>query len=317
MKSSILVLVTMMSFVSGTQLAIAQTTVYSTGFERSEGYDPEITLIGQGGWVGYGTGGNGILTNFLEGLGQQAYIGYTPPEDTNSNFFSVFRPVNVAPIPAGHPVIKFSVIMQIVDSSTPTAPRDDFRWSVYNTNGMRLFSLDFDNHALAVSYLLDNDAGFVEIGPFDNFGYYDLAIYMNFARNLWSATLNDVPIVTAQPITTQNAPLNLGDIDAVWSLRDPAAPGDNYLLFDEYTVTIEPGTAIPSRVEFLGFDSSRQSQIRLYGEPGLAYRLETSSDFKVWTELLTFTAPSSGILDVRDAAAPNNSFRFYRARQVQ
>src|SRR2546422_8068648 len=44
--------------------AVAQATnLYSTGFERSEGFDPRLTLIGQGGWTGTDANGNGIVTN--------------------------------------------------------------------------------------------------------------------------------------------------------------------------------------------------------------------------------------------------------------
>src|SRR2546422_3742122 len=97
--------------------ALPDTVIYSTGFQPGEGFDPSFTLIGQGGWIGSGSGGNGLVTNFFEGFGQQAYIGFTPPEGTN-NFLNVWHPLDIGPVSPMQPVIKFSVVMQIVDSTS-------------------------------------------------------------------------------------------------------------------------------------------------------------------------------------------------------
>ena len=141
---------------------------------------------------------------------------------------------------------------------------------------------------------------------------------MNFAHNLWTALLNDEVIVNAQPITTAGSALNLGDVDAVWALRDPKKPGDNYLLFDNYTITQQSGSSIPPRLEATGSTKpGTPFGLRLYGEPGLAYQVEGSEDYKTWAPVLTFTAPQGGILEFQDAAAPAHSRRFYRARQSQ
>jgi hypothetical protein len=293
-----------------------ETAVYSTGFDFEEGYRTDLDLASQNGWTG--SGGNGVVTNRFEGLGQQAYIGYSaPPGDTNSLYY-VYYPVNLAPIPASEPLVKFSVMMQIVDSTSTNGPFDDFRWSVYNTNGMRLFSVDFDNASLQVSYILDNDAGFVSTNTkFETSGYYELGIAMNFARNLWTATLNDLVIVNAQPITTVGSPLNLGDVDAIWSVRTPGSPGDNFMLFDNYTIATEALSSIPPRLEPFGLARGGAYSARLYGEPGLVYRVEASADLVHWETLLTFTAPTpGGILDFQDPNASHFTQRFYRARQA-
>src|SRR5688572_17893090 len=74
------------------------TLLYQTKFERAEGYDPDLELAGQGGWLIEGTGGNGILNNFFEGEGQQAFIGFAPP--TAGTVTTVWRPVGFNPAPA-------------------------------------------------------------------------------------------------------------------------------------------------------------------------------------------------------------------------
>jgi hypothetical protein len=298
------------------QARAAQTVVYSTGFEVTEGYDPDYDLVGQNGWVG--SGASGLVTNFFAGMGQQAYIGFLPPEGNTNEFLSVYRPINLASVPASQPLVKFSVLMQVVDSTSTNGPWDDFRWSVYTTNGVRLFSLDFDNASFNISYVLDDGAGFIPTGAkFDTKGFYELVIAMNFARNIWTATLNDEVVVNALPITTVGTPLSLGDIDAVWALRNPSAPGDNYMLFDDYTITLESVDSIPPRLEVLGMRPGGAYQVRLYGEPGLIYRVEASTDLVQWQTLMTFTAPQGGILDFQDSAAPSFARRFYRARQGQ
>ena len=295
--------------------AHAQQTLYSTGFEHEEDYLPDLTLTGQNGWVGYGA--DGIVTNFFAGLGQQAYIGYLPPPGETNDFYSVFRPINFTPSGTNQ-MVRFSVLMQIVDSSSTNGPWDDFRWSVYNTNGNRFFSLDFDNASLQVSYVLDDGKGFIPANTsFDTQGTYDLTMELNFSRNLWTATLNDVVIVNAKPITTIGSPLNLGDIDAVWAVRDPVRPGDNFMLFDNYRITVEASPSIPSRLEALGMSAAGSFQLRFYGEPGLVYRIETSSDFIAWDPLVTITAPAEGVLDLQDSSASGSARKFYRARQGQ
>lgn len=292
----------------------AQTVVFGTGFEAEEGYQNDADLTGQLGWLG--DGADGVLTNFFEGLGQQAYIGYTIPSGDTNATFSVYRPVNFAPLAANRALVRFSVRMQIVDSSSTNGPFDDFRWSVYNTNSTRLFSLDFDNDTWLVSYLLDDGSGFISTEKgFDTKGYYDLLIEMNFARNLWTAWLNDEVLVDGAPISAAGNPLHLGDIAAVWILREPSFPGDNYMLFDEYWITAESAPAAAPELEFLRISNGGSFQARVYGEPGLAYRIEASTDLQAWEHLMTFTLPSGGILDFQDPDAVRYPRRFYRVRQ--
>jgi hypothetical protein len=299
------------------QAASSETVLYQTGFEATEGYNLSWPLAGQNAWVSFGSGGNGLVKNFFAGLGQQAFVGFSAPAETN-DFVSVYHPVNPDLLPTNQAIIKFSVLMQVVDSSSTNGPWDDFRWSVYNLNGNRLFSLDFDNASLEISYLLDNTNGFISTGSrFDNLGSYDLEIAMNFGRNLWSATLNEVVVVNSQPITTVGSPLTLGDVDAVWVLRDPKAPGDNYLLFDNYRITTDGTFSIPARVEAVGFGQDGSYQARLYGEPGLSYQIEASNDLRTWGPLLTVVAPAGGVFEFHDAATNHLASRFYRALQAR
>ena len=70
--------------------------LYTTGFEASEGYDGSLPLGVQRNWLIEGSGGNGLVTNFFEGFGQQGFIGYTPPTNTAAAT-AIWTPINFNP----------------------------------------------------------------------------------------------------------------------------------------------------------------------------------------------------------------------------
>ncbi|MCL5097175.1 MAG: hypothetical protein M1608_06565 [Candidatus Omnitrophica bacterium] len=298
----------------------APVVLYSADFS-APAYDINFTLIGQNGWVGAGSGGNGLVTNFFPDLGQQAFIGFSPPEGTNDTL-NVWHPIDFVPPTNTLVHVQFSVLMAIFDSTNQHY--DDFRWSIYNTNADRLFSVDFDNSSLTVSYGLDNGAGFVSTGAaFTNSIIYTLLVDMNFTSNLWSATLSGKPLVTAQPMTTVGAPLNLGDIDAVWVVRAPGSPGNNYMVFDNYQVTEITGTPAPPlspSLDAIGLIHSGSAQgdflLSLAGQTNVSYAIEASTDLMSWSVLATNRTGSDGTFLFLDSTAPAFSYRFYRARLV-
>src|SRR2546422_6024801 len=118
-------------------------TIFSTGFEQSEGYNMGFTLVGQQGWVGVGTGGTDV---FSQNNNQLGLIGNWAPTSDSETFTSVWRPINLTTIPSNG-IVRFAVDMTIIDSSNGSY--DDFRWSAYNASSNRLFSLVFDNDFLA------------------------------------------------------------------------------------------------------------------------------------------------------------------------
>lgn len=304
-----------MLIVSGFGLRAAaaeERVLYETRFESGEGFDEELTLIGQGGWVGWGTGGNGLVSGFFPGEGQHAFIGFVAPTETEE-FLNVWRPINYVPGPTNAAVVRFSVMMSIEDSSSRTN-RDDFRWSVYNEAGDRLFSLDFDNDALQINYLLDDDQ-FVATGRgFTNSVAYALEIRMDFAANRWSATLDGSSLVTEQRMTTKQSPLDFGDVDAVWAIRQVGAAGDNFMVFDNYRLVAgEGGGGVLPRVELLRLVGPGEALLRAHGTPGKSLVLQTSVDLMDWRPIKTNTVPEDGVFDHLDGSGGTQ--RYYRLRE--
>jgi len=218
---------------------IGSQLIYSTGFEAAEGFSTTLPLAGQGGWIQQGSGGNGIVDGIFLNQGQQAYLGIVPPSPADG-VLDVWWPANFTPETNTRPVIRFSVLMAIADSLN--SEYDDFFWSVYNTAGRRLFSLDFDNNDLNIYHLPNDGSGYQLTGAsFLNDTINELVVTLDFARNRWSATFNGGPVVDEVPISATNSVArNLGDIDAVWVPRNAFAPGDNALVFDNYRISAEP-----------------------------------------------------------------------------
>jgi hypothetical protein len=288
--------------------APAVTNLYSTDFE---GYDPLLDLSQQG-WSISGSGGNGVLTNGIDG--QSAYLGFTPP-NTNNDALVLWQPVNFDAVAAGYPIVTCSVLFNIIDSST-TTNRDIFRWSVYNTVGDRLFAIDFDNQYRDIAYVLDgtNQPVFTDL-RFLNDTNYTLAVTMDFALNRWSASYNGIPIAANQPITTTNALLDFGDLDAVWLVNlqnGTNAPGDNFMLFDNYQITAERDVAT---LEFLGRTPNGWSLLQGSGVEGSRWAVDATTDFVNWVPLKT-NRVEGGYFDLIDRSASGLSQRFYRGRKV-
>lgn len=314
-KSRWLVLLSLIGACLGAITASATTaTVYATRFETTEGFSPSMDLTGQGGWSGIGSGGNGIVSNFFEGYGQQAYIGFSPP---SSGFTSLglWKPLTFDSSNAS--VMRFTVDMSLIDSSTTN--RDEFYWAVYNRAGQRLFALLFDNKDLSIWHELDNNTlyntGWSFVNGDSTNGFYTLDVSMSFSSNRWSAFLNGTKIVTNQLITTKGATLNFGDVDVEWWLSISNKPGDNYLLFDNYAITAEPLPAVIPSLQPPVAAGAGQQLLRVYGKNNVQYALEASTNLVTWTPLKT-NIVTGGFFDHLDTGAAALKQRFYRARWV-
>jgi hypothetical protein len=311
-KSFFAALVATLAVATGSAQTGTANVLYATGFEVSEGYSTNLILSGQQQWHQAGSGGNGVIPNAIVNEGQQAFIGYTAP-NAGDSFLSLWHPLNYIPQTNQSEVVKFSVWMAIVDSTSTN--RDDFRWVVYNRQTNRLFSLIFDNASLLVAYQGDGDAGMVATGKkFTNDTVYELVVTMDFNRNQWSATLNQDSLVENLPLSSRGAPLTLGDIDAFWVLGDSSKPGNNYMIFDRYRVAVESSAIrTPPRLSTVSRLADGAFILSVIGQPNQSCVLEATADFRQWTPIQT-NSTSDGIWVAIDWTASGQNQRFYRVR---
>jgi hypothetical protein len=280
--------------------------LYQTSFERNEaaGYNTNLDLVGQNGWLGVGSGGNGLVADFLIGKGQQAYVGYTPPLAGDS-LLEVYQPINKTVADA-----RFSVSMSVFDSSNTNW--DDFYWTVFNQQGNQLFTIDFDNYELKIYYWLEAATNRTWSGLyFTNGVEYQLRIDMNFASNRWNAVFNQALLATNQPLTTAHSPLNLGDVDAGWGIFYTKFPGDNFMVFDDYQVT---ATIPQPELKLFGLLKGAAT-LRLSGPPDMVFAIEASTNLSSWVPIKT-NVSTSGYFDFVDNGAAGTASRFYRGRWV-
>lgn len=301
--------------------------IYETHFEEDEGYSFDVDLIGQNGWIGFGggdsfleqsnDGSTGLVTDFLEGQGQQAYIGFVKPEhETDIEFLSLLQPLDYAPADGSGDILRFTVSMGIIDSTN--GERDNFRWSVYNTEGFRLFSLDFDNETKVISYALDDAEPLQPTGfEFDNDTFYRIRLDIDFENNKWSAYAGEVVLVKDLPVSTQNLKRDLSDIDAVWAIFNPEAPGDNYMVFDNYRIETWGDPPAPPSLRPLGRLPNGDFVIRIEGPAGGQYQVEATTDFREWVVVQDkLELNQTGKLDWVDDSASADTARFYRLKSL-
>jgi len=282
----------------------AAPVLYQTGFESSEGYNTNLDLVGQKGWVGLGSGGNGIVSGWFAGRGQQAYVGFSSPNTNDSSLF-IYQPVNKTV-----PQAQFSVTMQIEDSSNGNW--DDFYWSAFNQQGQELFTLDFDNFELKLYYFLGGATNRSWSGlSFSNGVPYQLKVGMDFTANSWNATLNGALVVTNKTLTTNGAALNLGDLDAAWYIPVANRPGDNFMIFDDYQVK---ASIPPPQLKILGVLNGAPT-LRVLGLADNRFAMDASTNLTSWLALKTNTT-TGGSFDFVDDKATSLNRRFYRVRWV-
>ena len=330
-----LALVIMMTF--GVPAARAVTTNYYTGFETADGFTNGYAVWDNSSpWIGVvssintndyaGYAGNGIVADHFPGMGQQAFVGQTSlGYDTYGAPWVLLdlwpTGVDFDPVATGRPIVKFTTKMAVEDSTY--ASYDDFYWEAYNTNGARLFTLDFYNGDNHIYYILGGGSSFIDTGKtFTNGAVYNLLITMDFASNVWTATLNGASLVGPLPLAAAGVGRTFGEMDAIWDYYysvygGVGYPGDNYMVFDNYLITSEAATLpLPSQPGLIVLSAAPagSANLRLTGQEGYKFAILASTTLQPgsWTPLSTNTV-SGGYFDYTDTGASSLNARYYRA----
>ncbi|MDB6128984.1 MAG: hypothetical protein JWM04_91 [Verrucomicrobiales bacterium] len=211
------------------EFAAGSGTFYETDFQ---GFTPGIDNIEDTeGWLGDGvtSGVSGIINGFPE-FGQAGYLGFGIPRN---QVISLYRSININPINQGTPFIVFSVDMEVVNSNN--GHFDQFGFAIYNQNVDVLGSVIFDNstrHILHFDGNSTHDTGHF----FTNNVHYQLTVIMNFANRTWSGSMDGTKIFNNVAFNLPGFDMDLADIDPQWTVKSLATPGNNYLLFDNFSI---------------------------------------------------------------------------------
>ena len=287
-------------------------TIYATEFKGDEDYDPEFTLAGQNGWQIYGTGGNGLVDSSEE-ENFFAYLGFDAPTD-DTYLTTLYLPVEVTSVLAHAPTVSFWVSFELVESENGN--HDIFGWSFYNAseNLSHLFSIMFDLRDKSINYQLgDSDVNVSTGYQIATKTLYDLSVDMNFQLNTWRAMIGETVIVNNQPIAGDGIELSLGSVDALWLVNDGEKPGDNYMLFDNYSITRTGPARSELVIRLQGILPDNRTALRIYAEPGATYQVYASINLTDWV-LIKTTTTSQGeySFDIIDDNAPQIPARFYQ-----
>jgi hypothetical protein len=135
---------------------------------------------------------------------------------------------------------------------------------------------------------------------------------MSFGRNRWSASLNGTSVAYELPLSTRIKRPSLGSVDVVWAANPKGTWNDNYMLFDDYRIVSYPPNAVAPLMELSGMDSQGKTLVKVWGEPAVRYRIQSSNDLRTWIDrdIVTATAPD-GLASWTDTQL--TATRYYQA----
>lgn len=314
---------------------LAAGEIYFTSYENFTVGDDKIS--GTDSWVGTYNGSklHGIVAESehgVLGIGNAGFVGGNPTavtKTTSGNSVYVRRPVPLDPVALNQEILTFSVIFGISDSST-TSRRDNFEYLVFNQANQLLGGIQFDNSTLDLTgkprrliYRLSwnvssNSFQYVLTDlTFLSETLEPLEIRINYRTNLWSASLSDVPIFQDIPFYTGSLTKNFGSMLVKMAVINTTTtsllPGDNFMLFDDYTVRTDPVT---TQLETSKIGTG-PAQLTWNEEAGYSYQVQYSSDLSLWkTDLAnsTRTAALTGNFTFTDPSTVIPTRRFYRLK---
>ena len=328
-------------------LAVASLTangglLYETGFEASQtppsfasgvGTPTSPKLVGTDNWAmvvnpatlatssGYPFAG---IDNLVLSMGQTAALGYlgTTPPSSDTQFIRVGRKVTTEPVLAGNlPIIDF--YCQIGLTRSTNSRHDDFELLIYNWDDKVLGGLTFD---LTQSKLFRYDANEYNTGstdsPYTDTGLsltslygtaVEVTMHVNYMTNTWTATVGGVQVVSSETFTrrpttgTSPAARTFGSVSARWFISLVGYPGNNWMLFDDWSITASAAAAptIPATAS-AGYAANSTAAIAVTDAASVGW---SASSNQTWAVVNPTSGSSSGTVTVTCAANPNAATR--------
>lgn len=330
----------------------AAVDLYTTGFENfpagpdaiagapASGTSPAVPATD--GWVGTHAGQDrsGILAeadHAIPGIGNAGYIGGNTDPITGSTIF-VRKLLNYTPWspPAvQNEVVTVRLLVGIKDSSGLVITRDNFEVVLFNNNTLSggsgsfpLAGIQFDNSQINTStqkpwqrvYRYGYDTStqslrYVNTGA--TFVYdtlQQLEMRINYRTNLWSASLDGVPLFSDLVFYAGPHSRNLGSVLVRCQVTSTLLPGSNYMLFDDLAVSADPVPEVSAPdVTLLPGTGAR---LRWLQEAGYRYAMQWSDGTSGWQTVSGGTAAVASETGytgtLTDAAALGQPRRFYQ-----
>jgi hypothetical protein len=308
-------------------LVLAERELYFTDFENAPSGDNE--LVGYDGWSGTsnGRGSHGIEPEAVQGLGQSAFIGYNSPGG-NTDTVTVLRQIRHNPDSTGEHIVRLETVVGINDSDGPgnDPRRDSFFISFFNSNGTNLASLTYNNTETSFGLWREDGRDKYDTGEeFIRNEIQILAAEVDFKNNTWSVDLSGFQIFEDAPFTARNTKLDLGGIAIVWQRTSNSGWGNNWMLFDDWTVYADTKKLTlaenPFKIRSITRQPNGKNTISWKMQPGFNYQIEYSDDLRIWKSNLPGSLLSSDEEQITNFTDNPNSinrtrqYRVYRSEQ--
>ena len=286
---------------------------------------------GNDGWISNDTtsGAQAIDENVLPSLLKTATLGFAQP---TSRFTFVALDLEYDHIASDKPVVEIDTLIGIEDSTNDR--RDDFYFSIYNADGDRLASIRFDNESPDTPnsqfgiWRVSNTNQFDTLFDFTLGELFNLVATVDLEKNVWSASIDEIPIFENAQFSNMDAPLDFGFLAFEWELASliPYNYGDNFLLVADLSIqSVDKNSHLPSSINRIEvthqFDSLGGISLNWQTAVGWTDQVEYSNDLVTWFADLpgsTFkNLVSPGRITFFYANDPAEAYRFYRVRRTR
>lgn len=286
-------------------LSVSGATLFSTGFESYRIGDD--LLAGQDGWTatGAGVGTSGIVADAVAGLGRSAFLGYGFPSQ------SPIRVLHPLGLPAEGPLPSRISLQGLTGVTASGSGEDDvFRIAVRLKDGSLIASVAFDlstaSHGIWSTTPSAQTLSSLALSPDHLYGF---VIELDLEQRVWSAHLDGFPVVTSGEFPSFDLQqLRSATMSFEWEVTSLSNPGDNWMIFDDLSITSEePLTASIRSRSGGGIDL-------LWTAPSTGtYQAQWSPDLSLWQPLgnpAKATSPGEAL----SCSDPNSTAvsRFYR-----
>ena len=196
---------------------------------------------GNDGWISNDitSGAQAIDENVLPSLLKTATLGFAQP---TSRFTFIALDLEYDHIASDKPVVEIDTLIGIEDSTNDR--RDDFYFSIYNADGDRLASIRFDNESPDTPnsqfgiWRVSDTNQFDTLFDFTLGELFNLVATVDLEENVWSASIDEIPIFENAQFSNTNTPLDFGFLAFEWELASlaPYNYGDNFLLVADLSI---------------------------------------------------------------------------------